>query len=81
MHELTVETYEAVLQTIRQWPLERRLSLVQDVIRTMKSDMEQPRSKKDTLSSALGLLATDRPAPSDEEVQRWLDEHRLEKYG
>jgi len=33
--------------------------------------------KRNTLEKALGLLATDQPAPSDEKVQRWLDEHRI----
>jgi hypothetical protein len=31
---------------------------------------------------ALGLLATpNQPAPSDAEVEQWLVERRLEKYG
>lgn len=34
-----------------------------------------------TLDRALGLLATDQPAPTDEEVEQWLEEHRQEKYG
>lgn len=36
--------------------------------------------KKNTLKKALGLLATNGPAPTDEEVEQWLREHRLEKY-
>ena len=39
----------------------------------------QPRHK--TLQEALGLLAKGGPAPSDAEIQQWLDEHRIEKYG
>lgn len=39
----------------------------------------QPRKR--TLQRALGLLATDGPAPTDEDIERWLDEHRQEKYG
>jgi hypothetical protein len=27
------------------------------------------------------LFGTDRPAPDDETVERWIDEHRMEKYG
>src|SRR5258708_1728333 len=29
----------------------------------------------------VGLLATDRPPPTDEEVKQWLEERRVEKYG
>jgi len=36
---------------------------------------------KKTLPSALGLLSTNQPAPADEEIQRWLDERRMKKYG
>ncbi len=42
--------------------------------------MDRPR-KKQTLSQALGLLATSAPPPSEEEVKQWLEEHRTEKYG
>ena len=41
----------------------------------------QPKARRRTLSQALGLLATDEPAPSDAEVTEWLREARLEKYG
>lgn len=33
-----------------------------------------------TIDEALGLLATEQPAPSDSEVEQWLEEHRMEKY-
>jgi PHD/YefM family antitoxin component YafN of YafNO toxin-antitoxin module len=39
------------------------------------------RPRRNTLDKAWGLLATDRSAPSDAEIEQWLDEHRTEKYG
>ena len=39
------------------------------------------RPKRNTLEKAWGLLATERPAPSDAEVEQWLRGHRMEKYG
>lgn len=80
MSELTVETYESILRAICQWPLERRFTLVQDILNTLKSDVEISQPKQATLPRALGLLATDQPAPTDEEVQQWIAEHRWEKY-
>jgi hypothetical protein len=41
----------------------------------------QPHLRSRTLSQALGLLATEQPAPTDAEVKKWLTEARLEKYG
>lgn len=41
-----------------------------------------PRSKREpTLHRAMGMAATDRPPPTDEEVDRWLEEERVKKYG
>ncbi len=78
-HELT--SYETVLNTVRQWPMTRRFALVQDVLNTLASEVTPPQPRHKTLHEALGLLATDRPAPSDAEIQQWLDERRMEKYG
>ena len=79
----TVEpiNYRAVIEIIRDWPPASRFSLVQDVLKTLAPEVESSRSKRNTLEKALGLLATNQPAPSDAEVQQWLDEHRMEKYG
>jgi hypothetical protein len=73
--------YETIIETVHNWPPSRRLHLVQDVLRSLASDMEPQRPRRNTLERALGLLANERPAPSDEEIQQRLDEHRVEKYG
>ena len=67
-------TYETVLKTVRQWPPERRLALVQDVLSTLAPEVSSSQPKRKTLEEALGLLATDQPAPSDDEIQQWLNE-------
>lgn len=36
---------------------------------------------RQTLAQARGLLASRQTAPSDEEVARWLDERRSERFG
>lgn len=74
-------TYETILQTIHNWPPARRLTLVQDILKTLAPEVETTRPRRSTLEQARGLLATSQPPPSDTDVERWLDEHRLEKYG
>lgn len=69
--------YEDILAAVQQWPAPQQIALVQDVLKTL----ELARPRQATLSRALGLLATNQPAPTDEEVKQWLDEHRMEKYG
>ncbi|MBI3912853.1 MAG: hypothetical protein HY327_01460 [Chloroflexi bacterium] len=34
-----------------------------------------------TFKRALGLLASSQTAPSNAQIQAWLEEHRMEKYG
>jgi hypothetical protein len=72
-------SYESVLRVVHTWPAEQRYMLVHDLLKGMAPD-EQGRLRVDTLPQALGLLRTDQPPPSDEEVARWLHEHRTEKY-
>lgn len=76
--------YEATLNAIRQWTMAQRIALLQDVLKTLAPETTEsalPRVRERTLQRALGLLATEQPAPTDEEVQQWLDEHKMEKYG
>ncbi len=86
MDNLQTSNYENVLTIISRWPLSKRLTLLQDVLHTltselMVSDSAPTQNKRSTLKEAYGLLATEQPAPSDEEIQSWLKERRLEKYG
>ncbi len=80
MNQTENTAYDGVLKIVRQWPFEQRIALVQDVLETIDRRIEPPGSPRSTLSQALGLLATDQPAPTDAEIKQWLDEHRVEKY-
>ena len=75
--------YESVLKTIRQWPKPQRFMLVQEVLRTLapESEVGKPQRRERTLEQALSVVKLNGPAPTDEEVRQWLDEHRMEKYG
>ena len=70
--------YSTILQLIYQLPVRQRFALVHDVLQSL----EPPALKRQpTLPHALGLLATAEDVPTDEQVARWLDEQRMEKYG
>ena len=81
MSALDTNGYQAVMDVVRKWPPDKRFALVRDVINSLEPEVGHPQAKRDTLKEALGLLATDQPAPSDDQVQEWLDERRMEKYG
>jgi hypothetical protein len=78
----TVKTnsYDSVLQTVRQWPPNQRFALVRDVMNRLATEVLPSQPRRRTLPEALGLLARSGPVPSDAEIQQWLDKHRLEKY-
>ncbi len=72
-------SYEAVINAVRQWSPDERLALVQEIL-TLQPEGPRVRRRRKTLKQALGLLATGQPAPSDTDVQQWLDEQRMTKY-
>ncbi len=81
MTQTETTSYENVLDIVSHWPPIQQRALVNDVLKMISPRIQPPRERRPTLNEALGLLATDGPAPTDEEVKQWLDEHRMEKYG
>ncbi len=84
MNQTEITNYDNVLNVVRQWPTAQRFHLVQEVLKTLEpriTRIERPQRKEKTLDQALGLVSLSGPAPTDEEVEQWLDEHRMEKYG
>ncbi len=71
---------QEVKEQVFKLPPSDRLALVSAIIESLQ---EQPVPRVDR-SSAIqrmrGLLKTDQPAPTDEEVAAMLDERRMEKY-
>jgi len=59
------------------------MSLSEKSVDKAEEPAEEPAPKLRGLRAAevRGLITTDRPAPDDETVERWIDEHRMEKYG
>lgn len=73
--------YDKVLGIVSQWPLSLRVDLMQTLIRELAREVEAVSPKRSTLAEATGLFKTDQPPPTDEEVDQWIDERRMEKYG
>jgi hypothetical protein len=73
---VTSSEYRQVLTTVYRWSPSQRIALIQDLLGTLTFGLETPTPSIKTLDLALGLLSDDSPAPSDEEVEAWLDKHR-----
>jgi hypothetical protein len=74
-----------LVQRVQGWPPSVRIALARQILETLETPAletrlaERPRG----LSSAeiAARFRTDKPAPDDATVKRWIEEHRMEKYG
>jgi hypothetical protein len=81
----TIESreYREVRETIARWPAAQRRALVQEILAMLDGNATQiatPVPRLSTLARAIGIGRGEGPPPSGEEVERWLDERRWEKY-
>jgi hypothetical protein len=68
-----------ILGRVDEWPPEDRVALAYQILRDMrvKTLIDPPRH---TLETALGLGRGSGPAPTDEQVEQLMLDHRSEKY-
>jgi hypothetical protein len=71
---------ETILRAIGELPTEEQISLAQAILQRIGSHTpslpQQPSWRQ-----MVGIASNGQPAPSDEQVAQWLDEHRTEKSG
>ncbi len=72
--------YENILTIINHCSPAQRLLLLQDILKNLNTEWIRRTPRQKTLETALGLLASKGAAPTDEQVKKWLEEHRLQKY-
>jgi hypothetical protein len=66
-------------QVLKLTPRER-LALVSVIIESLQESPVSKSERSASIQRMRGLLRTDRPAPTDEEVTAMLEERRVEKY-
>ena len=69
---------QQVWDRVRSWPQPLRVSLTSRILQSLEAEQERP---KKSLRDLVGILATDQSPPTDEEVERILEEERMRKYG
>ncbi|MFM6001741.1 MAG: hypothetical protein ACKPA7_00350, partial [Sphaerospermopsis kisseleviana] len=57
-----------------------RLELVRAIIESLQNQPNQQSEKTRIIKQMKGLLKTNQPAPTDEQVKAMLAEHKEEKY-
>ncbi|MBO1054839.1 MAG: hypothetical protein HEQ25_23485 [Dolichospermum sp. DET73] len=63
-----------------QLPESDRLELVRAIIESLQNQPSQKSERTRIIKQMKGLLKTNQPAPTDEQVNGMLEEHRVENY-
>lgn len=69
---------QEIKEQVFKLPSSDRLALVSAIIESLQNQPIFDRSG--AIQRMRGLLKTDQPAPTDEQVEAMLDERRMEKY-
>jgi hypothetical protein len=70
-----------VLSKVQDWTAEMRLSLAEQLLRSLHSDVRPNPARTYSAQEVRGIGAGTSPPPDDATVRQWIDEHRLQKYG
>lgn len=74
-----------VVRRVQDWPAPLRVALARRILETLESPpVEQPpveRPRGPTAAEVAALFKSDKPAPTDDEVQRLLEDELVKKYG
>jgi hypothetical protein len=73
-------SYAQVLEVVKTWPAADQFAL-EHRITDASSGAHPITEAHGRLEDVLGLLATDAPAPDDEQIAQLLNERRLRKFG
>ena len=71
---------ESIIAKVKPWPEEDRVALAYLILRDMRTKTREP-APRHTLDRALGMARGASVPPDDATVRKWVEEHRLRKYG
>lgn len=83
MSMTAIETDEMseVLDRVRTWPAPSRIAVVMRILESLEPEFAATPKNIPTAEEIHRQFQTDKPAPDDETIRRWKDEHIMEKYG
>ena len=71
---------ESIIESVKPWPEEDRVALAYLILRDMRKKTREL-APRHTLARALGVAKGTSTPPDDATVRKWIDEHRMRKYG
>jgi len=72
-------TYQEMVAEIGQLTVEERLLLIEQLTRSVQADLVPPR-RRSSLERLQGILKTDGPPPTDDEVRDMIADYLIEKH-
>jgi hypothetical protein len=72
---------QGVLDRVRTWSPEMRLTLAEELLRSLHTVLRSSEPRGVPAERVRGIAAGDRPPPDDATIKQWIQEGRLEKYG
>jgi hypothetical protein len=78
MNATQAHEFQAVWGQIKDWPDELQVSLALKILSSFQHASMAPRKP---LADLMGMLSTDESLPTDEDVQRILEEERTRRFG
>ena len=74
-----------VVQRVKSWPAPMRIALARRILETLETGPATAATpglpRGPSAAEVAAMFKTDKPAPSDEECERILEEELLRKYG
>jgi hypothetical protein len=72
--------YSGILEEVQSWSEAWRFKLLHDLLDTLASDRSRAEKRKEAAEKIIGILAVEgKEPPTDEEVERILEDARMEK--
>jgi hypothetical protein len=72
--------YTELVETVRKLPYEQRVSLIEVLAHSLKSEGPVERKRPSSLARVRGMLKVDGPIPTDEELEEAYTDYLIEKY-
>ena len=75
LHELN-----EIFERTKTWPTALRIRLARRLLESVDTSVVESTARGWRAADAIAAVNSRQPAPDDETVKQWIDEHRMEKY-
>jgi len=70
-----------ILERTSRWSPGLRIRLARRLLESVDPGNDAPPAHRWRAADVIAAINSPQPAPDDETVKQWIDEHRMEKYG